>query len=106
MKCKAKFIKLFAVLFLGFVALNLSLTGMKEAVNPNKAEFVSDSRYLNNGHFLPQEVWGNTSNNQASEPPIVYVFRILFILFIISPPLIVLMLVLIWKELRERNRMK
>lgn len=34
------------------------------------------------------------------------VFQLIFILFIISPPLIVLMLFLIWRELKERNRLK
>jgi hypothetical protein len=33
-------------------------------------------------------------------------FQILFFLFIISPPLIVVMLYLILKELRARNKMK
>lgn len=38
--------------------------------------------------------------------PMQYLFQILFILFIISPPLIVLMLILIWKELKKRNKLK
>lgn len=33
-------------------------------------------------------------------------FQLLFILFIISPPLIVVLLYLIWKELKKRNDMK
>lgn len=33
-------------------------------------------------------------------------FQILFFLFIISPPLIVVLLYLIWKELKARNEMK
>lgn len=37
---------------------------------------------------------------------IARLFQILFILFIISPPLIVVLLYLIWKELKERNKMK
>jgi uncharacterized membrane protein len=38
--------------------------------------------------------------------PIAFLFQILFFLFIISPPLIVVMLYLIWKELKECNKMK
>ena len=38
--------------------------------------------------------------------PMESLFRLLFILFIISPPLIVLMLFLIWKELKKRNKLK
>lgn len=41
-----------------------------------------------------------------SADPMENLFRILFILFIISPPLIVVLLFLIWKELKKRNRMK
>ncbi|HVE58267.1 MAG TPA: hypothetical protein VNB22_15645 [Pyrinomonadaceae bacterium] len=105
MKCREKFIKFLAVLVIGLGAISLGLTGMNNAVNPNNAQFVSETRSVKNGHSLPQEVWGTVSDNQSSEP-IIYVFRILFILFIISPPLIVLMLVLIWKELRDRNKLK
>jgi hypothetical protein len=36
--------------------------------------------------------------------PIARLFQLLFILFIISPPLIVVMLYLIWKELKDRNK--
>ncbi len=42
----------------------------------------------------------------SNADPVEMVFRLLFILFIISPPLIVLMLFLIWKELKKRNKMK
>jgi len=42
---------------------------------------------------------------QTSEP-LSYLFQLLFILFIISPPLIVVLLFLIWKELKDRNKMK
>lgn len=38
--------------------------------------------------------------------PMEYLFRLLFILFIISPPLVVLFLYLIWKELKNRNKLK
>jgi membrane protease YdiL (CAAX protease family) len=41
----------------------------------------------------------------ASEP-FARLFQILFFLFIISPPLIVVMLYLIWKELKARKKMK
>jgi membrane protease YdiL (CAAX protease family) len=41
----------------------------------------------------------------ASEP-FARLFQILFFLFIISPPLMVVMLYLIWKELKTRRKMK
>jgi len=44
--------------------------------------------------------------NLTFSDPMESLFRIIFILFIISPPLIVVMLYLIWRELKERNKMK
>ncbi len=38
--------------------------------------------------------------------PMQYLFQLLFILFIISPPLIVVLLFMIWKELKNRNKLK
>lgn len=45
-------------------------------------------------------------NSFLASNPMQSLFQILFILFIISPPLIVLMLFLIWKELKKRNKLK
>jgi hypothetical protein len=50
--------------------------------------------------------FGITTFNSAGNDPLARVFQILFILFIISPPLIVIMLYLIWKELKTKNKMK
>jgi len=41
-----------------------------------------------------------------SSNPMDRIFQLIFILFFISPPLIVLLLFLIWREMKERNRMK
>lgn len=38
--------------------------------------------------------------------PLAYLFQIMFILFFISPPIIAVMLFLIWKELKAKNKMK
>lgn len=48
---------------------------------------------------------GDSYFYNASEP-FARLFQILFILFMISPPLIVVLLYLIWKELKSRNKMK
>lgn len=42
----------------------------------------------------------------AAIHPMQFVFKILFMLFIISPPLMVVMLYLIWQELKDRNKLK
>jgi hypothetical protein len=43
---------------------------------------------------------------ETSADPLALFFQIAFILFLISPPLIVIYLCLIWKELKKRNEMK
>ncbi len=101
MKCRGNFIKLFAIVVIALSALSLSFTGMNSAVSPNDAQFVPDSRSLNRGHYLPPEVW-QSSDNRISNP-MDRIFQIIFILFFISPPLIVLLLFLIWCEMRKRN---
>lgn len=76
MKCISK---LFAILLLGIVAV-LSLTG----------------------NAMPKF----SAFNDPPRDPLTFLFQILFWLFFISPPLIVLLLFLIWRELKERNKMK
>lgn len=38
--------------------------------------------------------------------PFELFFRLMFFLFFLSPPLIVIFLYLIWKELKQRNKLK
>ena len=51
-------------------------------------------------------VFGQNPENVLSAEPIEVLFRILFFLFILSPPIIVILLFMIWCELRKRNKMK
>lgn len=44
--------------------------------------------------------------DQSVSSPMAFIFQIIFILFFISPPLIVVLLFLIWKEMKERNKLK
>lgn len=46
------------------------------------------------------------SESPKSFDPLSLLFQILFWLFFISPPVIALLLFLIWRELRERNKLK
>jgi hypothetical protein len=96
MKCKQRFIKFLAVLMLAFAAVNLGLTTMNER---ETTQHISYGIPHENASFAVSE-FNRTSN------PLAYLFQILFILFIISPPLIVILLFLIWKELKARNNLK
>ena len=104
MKCKGKFINLFAVLIIGLFLIGFTTTGVNDAVDPNKAQFAPDYRALNDGHPLPPSLWANPDNQTLN--PMHRIFQIIFILFFISPPLIVILLFMIWSELRKRNEHK
>ena len=105
MKCRGKFIKIFTILLLGLVAVNFSLMGVKEAVNPRKAHFIPKCENLKNHHSSIGVDCQPSDNNQSSDL-MAYLFQIIFILFFISPPLIVILLFLIWGKLKARNRLK
>ena len=56
--------------------------------------------------FAPVEPFGFSQFGYHAAHPPARLFQLLFILFIISPPLIVVLLFLIWQELKQRNKMK
>jgi hypothetical protein len=105
MCCKGKFGKTLALLLIGFCAIGFIFSGAEMSVNPREAQFIPRCENLPNHHsFIGVECV--SSNNQQTSDPLAYLFQIIFILFFISPPLIVILLFLIWRELKERNRMK
>ena len=79
MNCKQGLTKLFAVFVLAIAAVSF---------------------------IAPVELSGISQFSYHAADPIARLFQLLFILFIISPPLVVVLLFLIWKELKERNKMK
>ena len=93
MKCKGNLIKILGIFVLGLLAVNLSLTGINGAIGGSEIQ-----------PYVPA-VYHIAGFSHTSEP-LAYLFQILFILFIISPPLIVVLLFLIWKELKDRTKMK
>jgi hypothetical protein len=106
MKCRERLIKTFAALVLGFAALGLIQTGIDDAVTRNAMQRNSLSCIPTNPPAPPSRMFGISDVVQTDAPPLAYLFQILFILFIISPPIIAFMLYLIWKELKDRNKMK
>lgn len=60
---------------------------------------------LGNEHS-PLSMLFESRSLQTFSSPLAFLFQVIFILFFISPPIIALMLFLIWKELKERNKMK
>ena len=108
MKYKGRFIKIFTLFVLGFAAVNISLKGMDDAVTyPElKEDGLFNCLPKKSEPAMPSDMFRLSEFNRPTSEPLAYLFQIIFILFIISPPLIVLMLFLIWRELKTRNKMK
>lgn len=104
MKCQATFIKTFIVFVFGIFVIGFSLDAMDAVVPYNEMNVNTFSCFTH--HALPPQELIASQFSQTSSDPRAALFQILFILFIISPPLIVVMLYLIWKELKVRNKMK
>ena len=102
MKCKQRFIRLFAAITLAVAAVSFSTT-----VPPNESQRNVFSELTSETSApLNHTTFGVTEFSQTASHPLAFLFQILFLLFLISPPIIALMLCLIWKELKERNKMK
>jgi hypothetical protein len=86
MCCKGRFVKLFAAFLIGVLAVSFSLSG------GSRPEF--------------QPAVFEAAQIRPAGDPLAYLFQIIFILFFISPPIIALLLFLIWRELKDRNKMK
>ena len=105
MRCKGKFINLFAIFVIGIFAFSFGFQGTKDAVNPNSAHFVPKCEDLGRNLSLLDLRECIASENETLNP-MHRIFQIIFILFFISPPLIVVLLFLIWCELKKRNDSK
>jgi hypothetical protein len=109
MKLKNKLLKVLLVFVLASVAVNLIV---------NYADFrsceIGDNTWACNpdAYNNPPQVWNSLVTDSLKSVPnqtnnlLGYLFQLMFILFFISPPLIVVMLFLIWQELKKRNEMK
>ena len=112
MKCKNKTTKLLTVWLLIMFAVGFSMTGINEAIshselrqkNPFSCSLTGESSTpLSQPVFSISEI---SILSQTDSEPLARLFQILFILFIISPPIMAFMLYLIWKELKKRNELK
>jgi hypothetical protein len=103
MQCKGKFVKLFAIFVIGLAALSVSYSGAEQAINPESAHFIPSCETLRNSHSLLDLRECTASIDEQTSNPMHRIFQIIFILFFISPPLIVILLFLIWCEMKKRN---
>ena len=104
MKCKNKTTKLLTVWLLIMFVVGFSLTSLDAIFEPVRerplACLIGETQTIP----PPSSTIGVIS--QTDSEPLARLFQILFILFIISPPIMAFMLYLIWKELKKRNELK
>ena len=106
MRCKGTIVQLFAALLFGIAAIGFSTSGMDAAVTHNEIQRNSLSCFPSQSVAAPSEMFQFTAANQPESEFMARLFQLMFILFFISPPIIALMLFLIWRELKARNKMK
>jgi hypothetical protein len=106
MKFKMTPIKICAVMILGIVTFGFSLSSLDAALTRYEIQNKSSSGHLFHEPALPRALSSIAETNQPTSEPLARLFQLMFILFIISPPIIAVMLFLIWKELKARNEMK
>lgn len=105
MKCKMTPSKVYAAIILGVVAFGFSMSSIDSAVTDYERRHTSLSCFPRHSPAAPSQLFVSKISQPTSEP-LARLFQLLFILFIISPPIIAVMLFLIWKELKARNKMK
>lgn len=104
MKFKMTPMKICAAIILAVVAFGYSLSSLDDSLTRyEKRNDLSSSftfeKYPSSARFASEIT-------QPASKPVARLFQLMFILFMISPPIIALMLFLIWKELKARNKMK
>jgi hypothetical protein len=105
MKCQGKLTKILLILTFGVAAFAFSKTAMDNSHNRREAQIRQSNCFSLESAPTDLGIYTIPESNLPSEP-LDRVFQLIFILFFISPPLIVIMLFLIWKELKNRNKVK
>lgn len=102
MCCKNKFAVKFVALLFVAVGISSILSGADDAVTSNGLAVNHWSCFSIHAPTPPSQMMFHSSSSE----PLAQLFQILFILFIISPPIIVVLLILIYRELKSRNKLK
>ena len=104
MKFKMTPMKICAAMILGIAVFGYSLASLDSALTRYEKRNNLSSAFVFE-KYSPEARLVSEITQPTSEP-LVRLFQLMFILFIISPPIIAVMLFLIWKELKARNKMK
>lgn len=107
MKLKERNKRILTACLMGMFVIGFSLTSIEQFVRPLESKSATcmpgEIESFNNKPF---ELIGGYEIKETTSHPLAFLFQIMFILFLISPPIIALMLFCIWKELKKRNDLK
>lgn len=106
MKFKQTFIKICATVLFGIAAISFTTSGMDSAVTHNEIQKNRLSCFPHQSPPAPSEIFYLSEAFRPTSELMARLFQLMFILFFISPPVIALLLFLIWKELKKRNELK
>ncbi len=106
MKLKESNKRILTACLLGMFVIGFSLSSVEQFVRPLERKsatcFPGEIEPANNKPF--ELIVGNVQ--ETNSQPLAFLIQLMFILFLISPPIIALMLFCIWKELKKRNELK
>ncbi len=106
MKFQCKFVNVLEIFLLVFAVVGIGFDGMGEAVSNGNSDVYSYSCFPSHETIMQPSELAISQLMDDTSNPLGYLFHLMFILFFISPPIIAFLLFLIWKELKEKNRMK
>ena len=107
MKCKMTPIKVVAALAFAFVAFGFASSFKDTApIRYETPNYCLDRREDFLTFTLDAAPLNLSETNRPNSEFMARLFQLMFILFFISPPIIALMLFLIWKELKKRSELK
>ncbi len=100
-------IKIVAALILGIAAFSFALSYIDRAASRcSELQAGSPDALVSRPCSMRETSRNLLEMNRPNSELMARLFQLMFILFFISPPVIALMLFLIWKELKKRNDLK
>lgn len=106
MKFKMTPIKIVTALIFGIAGFSFSLSYMDSAATRYEIQNRSSYSSKDRSTFTSRALLNVLEANRPESELLMRLFQLMFILFFISPPIIALMLFLIWKELKKGDKLK
>lgn len=108
MKLSSRTKKIFVAFLLGIFPFGILLSQADDITKATCSEpyILCQVGTVDNNSYYPPILMSDIMSVFTNFHPLAFLFQIMFILFLISPPIIALMLFCIWKELKKRNELQ